>query len=115
MTTIRTAGSVEPYADIHLRNLIDTGALIGPHVEPTAPYLQGVSSIFMQMHVLSGPEDARNFVNQWADAGATNFKAYMHITRAELGSAIQAAHARLLKVTGHLCSVTSRGSGTGDR
>ena len=106
VTTIRTAGSVEPYADINLRNLIDSGTLIGPHVEPTAPYLQGVSNIFMQMHVLSGPEDAKNFVNQWADAGATNFKAYMHITRAELGAAIQAAHARHLKVTGHLCSVT---------
>jgi cytosine/adenosine deaminase-related metal-dependent hydrolase len=106
VTTIRTAGSVEPYADINLRDLIDSGTLIGPHVEPTAPYLQGVSNIFMQMHVLSGPDDAKNFVNQWADAGATNFKAYMHITRAELGAAIQTAHARHLKVTGHLCSVT---------
>ena len=106
VTTIRTAGSVEPYADINLRSLIDNGTLIGPHVEPTAPYLQGVSNIFMQMHVLSGPDDAKQFVNQWADAGATNFKAYMHITRAELGAAIQTAHARHLKVTGHLCSVT---------
>jgi imidazolonepropionase-like amidohydrolase len=106
VTTIRTAGSVEPYADINLRQLIDNGTLIGPHVEPTAPYLQGVSPIFMQMHTLTGPEDARRFVDQWADAGATNFKAYMHITRAELSAAIQEAHARHLKVTGHLCSVT---------
>ena len=30
----------------------------------------------------------------------------MHITRAELGAAIQAAHALHLKVTGHLCSIT---------
>jgi hypothetical protein len=29
----------------------------------------------------------------------------MHITRAELGAAIKAAHARGIKVTGHLCSV----------
>ncbi|MEK6399038.1 MAG: amidohydrolase family protein, partial [Terriglobus sp.] len=106
VTTIRTAGSVEPYADINLRQLIDNGTLIGPHVEPTAPYLQGVSPIFMQMHTLTGPEDARHFVDQWADAGATNFKAYMHITRAELSAAIQEAHARHLKVTGHLCSIT---------
>jgi imidazolonepropionase-like amidohydrolase len=60
----------------------------------------------MQMHTLSGPEDATKFVNFWAAAGSTNFKAYMHITRAELGAAIQAAHALHLKVTGHLCSVT---------
>src|SRR5258708_21620753 len=58
VTTIRTAGSVEPYADINLRHLIDAGTLIGPHVEPTAPYLQGQSDIFMQMHVLTGPDDA---------------------------------------------------------
>jgi imidazolonepropionase-like amidohydrolase len=37
VTTIRTAGSVEPYADINLRKLIDAGNLIGLHVEPTAP------------------------------------------------------------------------------
>jgi imidazolonepropionase-like amidohydrolase len=32
----------------------------------------------------------------------------MHITRAELGAAIEEAHKRGLKVTGHLCSVTYR-------
>jgi imidazolonepropionase-like amidohydrolase len=106
VTTIRTAGSVEPYADINMRRLVETGGLIGPHIEPTAPYLQGPSEIFLQMHTLTGPEDAKAFVNFWAASGATNFKAYMHITRAELGAAIQAAHALHLKVTGHLCSVT---------
>jgi enamidase len=47
-------------------------------------------------------------VNYWADEGATSFKAYMHIRRAELGAAVQEAHKRGLKVTGHLCSVTYR-------
>ncbi len=79
VTTIRTAGSVEPYADINLRRLIDAGTLIGPHIEPTAPYLQGKSDIFMQMHALSGPAEATAFVKFWAGQGATNFKAYMHI------------------------------------
>jgi len=106
VTTIRTAGSVEPYADINLRKLIDTGALLGPHVEPTAPYLQGKNDIFIQMHALGSPEEATAFVNFWASQGATDFKAYMHITRAELEAAIKAAHALHLKVTGHLCSVT---------
>jgi enamidase len=45
-------------------------------------------------------------VDYWADMGATSFKAYMSITRAQLGAAIDAAHKRGLKVTGHLCSVT---------
>jgi enamidase len=52
--------------------------------------------------------DARKMVNYWADEGATSFKAYMHITRAELGAAAEEAHKRRLKITGHLCSVTFR-------
>jgi imidazolonepropionase-like amidohydrolase len=60
------------------------------------------------VHELTGPDDTRRMVNFWADAGATSFKAYMHITRAELGAAIDEAHKRGLKVTGHLCSVTYR-------
>src|SRR5262249_5904538 len=55
---------------------------------------------------LSGPEDARQTVAFWANRGVTSFKAYTHITRDELGAAIAEAHARGLKVTGHLCSVT---------
>jgi len=58
------------------------------------------------MHELTGPEDARQTVDYWADRGVTSFKAYMNITRAELQVAIETAHKRGLKVTGHLCSVT---------
>jgi hypothetical protein len=59
-----------------------------------------------QMHQLSGPEDAGRLVDYWADEGMTPFKAYMSLTRAELRTAIERAHGRKLKVTGHLCSVT---------
>src|SRR6267142_28037 len=57
------------------------------------------------MHELTGPDDARRMVNFWADEGATSFKAYMNITRAELRAAVEEAHKRGLKVTGHLCSI----------
>jgi imidazolonepropionase-like amidohydrolase len=60
------------------------------------------------MHALKGPDDARRTVEYWAGIGVTSFKAYTNITRDELGAAIKAAHARGLKVTGHLCSVTFR-------
>jgi len=106
VTTLRTTGSVEPYADINLRDMIDAGLLVGPHIDVTAPYLQGKSELFMQMYQLKDADDARRFVDFWADAGATSFKAYMHITRAELKSAIDEAHKHGLKLTGHLCSVT---------
>ena len=55
---------------------------------------------------LTRPDDARQTVEYWADRGVTSFKAYMNITRAELKAAIDAAHKRGIKVTGHLCSVT---------
>ncbi|MGI8959675.1 MAG: amidohydrolase family protein [Bryobacteraceae bacterium] len=106
VTTMRTTGSVETYADLNLKRFIDSGSLPGPHIDVTAPYLEGSGSFFIQMHALTGPEDARRFVNYWADQGATSFKAYMNITREELRAAIEEAHKRGLKVTGHLCSVT---------
>jgi enamidase len=58
------------------------------------------------MTTLKDEADARRHVDYWADQGATSFKAYMQITRAELAAAIDQAHKRGLKVTGHLCSVT---------
>jgi imidazolonepropionase-like amidohydrolase len=106
VTTMRTTGSVEGYADINLRDLIDSGQMPGPHMDVTAPYMQGKSDLFMQMYQLKDADDARRFVNFWADAGATSFKAYMHITRAELKAAAEEAHRRGLKITGHLCAVT---------
>jgi imidazolonepropionase-like amidohydrolase len=105
VTSIRTAGSLEPYADLAIKKMIDIGKIPGPKIHATGPYLEGVGSYTPQLHELTGPEDAVRLVNYWIDEGSTSFKAYMHITRAELGAAIKAAHARGIKVTGHLCSV----------
>ncbi len=106
VTTLRTTGSVETYSDLNLKKGIDAGNLPGPHLDVTGPYLEGSQSYFLQMPHLTSPEDARQTVEYWADRGVTSFKAYMNITRAELKAAIDAAHKRGIKVTGHLCSVT---------
>ncbi|MGN6820854.1 MAG: amidohydrolase family protein [Sphingomonas sp.] len=106
VTTLRTTGSVEPYTDLNMKHMIDTGVLPGPHMDVTGPYLEGASSPFVQMHLLRDAADARAMVNYWADQGVTSFKAYMNITRDELKAAIDAAHARGIKITGHLCAVT---------
>jgi len=106
VTTMRTTGSVETYADLNLKRDIDAGKLPGPHLDVTGPYLEGAESYFLQMPHLTGADDARQTVEYWADRGVTSFKAYMNITRAELKAAIDAAHKRGIKVTGHLCSVT---------
>jgi imidazolonepropionase-like amidohydrolase len=106
VTTMRTTGSVEPYADLNLKHDIDAGSIPGPHLDVTGPYLEGSTSYFVQMPHLASPEDARRTVEYWAGQGVTSFKAYMNITRAELKAAIDTAHKRGIKVTGHLCSVT---------
>jgi len=108
VTTIRTTGGLETYTDIELKKQIDSGKAPGPKIHVTGPYLEGVGSFAVQMHALTGPEDARRTVAFWAGEGATSFKAYMFITRAELAAAIDEAHKGGLKVTGHLCSVTFR-------
>jgi imidazolonepropionase-like amidohydrolase len=106
VTTMRTTGSVETYADLNLKRDIDDGKLPGPHIDVTGPYLEGATSYFIQMPHLTSPEQARATVDYWADMGVTSFKAYMTITRAELKAAIDEAHKRGIKITGHLCSVT---------
>jgi len=108
VTTIRTAGSMEPYADLEIKRYIDAGRIPGPKMHLTGPYLTGPGAYLLQLHALATPEEAVKMVNYWADLGFTSFKAYTNITRAQLGAAIRAAHARGLKVTGHLCSVTFR-------
>lgn len=106
VTTMRTTGSVEPYADLNVKTEIDSGKMVGPHMDVTGPYLEGAGSYFIQMHQITSPEDARRTVAFWAEQGVTSFKAYMNITRAELKAAIDEVHRKHLKITGHLCSVT---------
>ncbi len=108
VTTMRTAGSMMPYADINLKRSIDSGEALGPTMDVTAPYLNGPGLGIAAVKTLEGPDDAERMVDYWAGEGSTSFKAYMQISRAELGRAVEAAHARDLKVTGHLCSVTYR-------
>jgi imidazolonepropionase-like amidohydrolase len=106
VTTLRTTGNVEGFTDLEVKHRVDAGLMPGPHIDASAPYLEGEGSVFGQMHQLKDADDARRNVDFWADEGVTSFKAYMNITRDELAAAIQEAHKRGFKLTGHLCSVT---------
>jgi imidazolonepropionase-like amidohydrolase len=107
VTTIRTAGGRSPYAEINLRHNINRGRVPGPRIHLTAPYITGDSG-GGSMDVVTSPDEARRFVAYWASEGATWIKAYTDIRRAELKAAIEEAHKRGIKVTGHLCSVSFR-------
>ena len=108
VTTARTAGTLEPYTDLSLKKLIDDGKVPGPKLHVTGPYVGDLEGRIPQMHTLTGPDDAARLVDYWAAEGATSFKAYMSIKPEELKAAIEHAHARHIKVTGHLCAVGFR-------
>src|SRR5687768_8306127 len=105
VTTMRTGGNVNGFMDLNMMRLVESGQKPGPAIDATAPYLNGVNT-FIQMRALKGPEDARRQVQYWTDEGATSLKLYMQISRGELAAAVNEAHRRGIKVTGHLCSVT---------
>jgi len=107
VTTIRTTGGRSPYAEINVKEAIDAGRVPGPRIHLTAPYITGGSS-GGSMAEINSPEAARRFVAYWAQEGAEWIKAYTDIKSADLKAAIDEAHKRGLKVTGHLCSVSFR-------
>jgi len=106
VTTARTTGSIDAASDLRAKRRIDNSEQPGPELFLTAPYLEGAPPLFREMRVLSGPDDAKKSVDNYAAQGFTSFKAYTDITPAELQAAIDEAHARSTKITGHLCSVT---------
>jgi imidazolonepropionase-like amidohydrolase len=105
VTTIRTTGGTSPYHEINMKRAIERGATPGPRMHLTGPYITGPGARETMAQVAS-PEEARRLVGYWADEGVSWFKAYTDISRAALGAAIDEAHRRGLKFTGHLCSVT---------
>lgn len=108
VTTARTGGTVAPYADINLRDAIAAGTAIGPDLDVTGPYIEASGLPVMEMHNVADADETERFVNYWADVGATSFKAYMMLRRDQLRRAIETAHRRGLRITGHLCAVTYR-------
>jgi imidazolonepropionase-like amidohydrolase len=107
VTTIRTTGGRSPYAEINTKAAIDAGRVPGPRVHLTAPYITaGAAGAAGSMATITSPEAARRFVAYWAAEGMTWIKAYTDISRADLAAAIDEAHKRGMKATGHLCSVS---------
>ena len=101
VTTIRTAGTFDLAGDLRIKRLIDAGKQPGPTIHVSSPYLNAAGAA-------PDPQRSAQQVADWADEGATSFKAYTSLRREELKAAIQAAHQRRLKVTGHLCAVGFR-------
>jgi imidazolonepropionase-like amidohydrolase len=105
VTTGMTAGSQFPYQELNLKRAIDAGVMAGPRLHVSGPYLAGGPATTGNFRILADAEEARRVVSYWADEGATWVK-FMSGPRELLAAVIQEAHARGVRVTGHLCSIT---------
>jgi imidazolonepropionase-like amidohydrolase len=105
VTTALTAGSMLPYNELNTKRMVDAGELPGPRLHIAGPYLTGPRDDPGPFSIIESPEQATRVVNYWADEGATWFK-ILNGPTAVVRAVVNAAHARGLKVTAHLCAVT---------
>lgn len=106
VTTMRTAGSIQPITDLNVKKWINEGKMTGPKMDVTGPFIEREGYEIPELGFVKGTAEVAKMVNYWADQGVTSFKVYNHITREDLKICVDEAHKRGLKVTGHLCSVT---------
>jgi imidazolonepropionase-like amidohydrolase len=106
VTTAMTAGSMLPYHEVSLKRAVEAGQTPGPRFLITGPYLDGDASRNPFTVKVGTPEAARRAVAYWSEEGATWIKFLGTESRAVLRAAIEEAHARGLRMTAHLCSVT---------
>ena len=106
VTSAMTAGSRSPEVELDLKRRVDRGAIPGPRFHVSGPYLDAGAGGPVNRVAVTTPEEVRAVIAQWAERGATWFKFLGGVSREVLGAAIEDAHRRGLRVTGHLCSVT---------
>ena len=72
VTTARTTGSVEPYSDLEVKRRIEDGRMPGPHLDLTAPYIEGTRA--------RAQRSVRGFDNERRQAGpaGTTLSLSMH-------------------------------------
>ena len=112
VTTMRTAGSIEPQTDLNLKRMIAEGKLTGPNMDVTAPYIERKGFDIPSLNVIKDTAEAAASVIFWASKGCTSYKMYMHATKEDLKVVVREAHQRGLKVTGHIGAITYREAAT---
>jgi hypothetical protein len=105
VTTAMTAGSQLPEQELALKRAIDAGQMPGPRLLIAGPYITAGARRTGGFRGIDSAEEAKRFVDEWAGNGATWFKVMSGPSNV-LCWVIDAAHARGLRVTGHLCAVT---------
>lgn len=106
VTTMRTAGSIQPQSDLNVKQWILDGKMTGPKMDVTSPFIEREGVSIAELGYIKSVEEVSEIVDFWSKRGVTSFKLYNNITKEDMKLSIAEAHKRGLKVTGHLCSVT---------
>ena len=83
---MRTGGNMNGFMDLNLKRGVDEGREAGPGDRRDRARTSTAPNTFLQMRSMADAAEARRQVAYWADMGATSFKAYMQISRAQLGA-----------------------------
>lgn len=106
VTSIRTAGSIEPQTDLNIKQSIIDGKMLGPKMDVTGPFIERPGTPVPEVAAIKSSDEAEAMVNYWSDRGVNSFKVYQNVTKEDLERVVKTAHAHGKKVTGHICSVT---------
>lgn len=106
VTSMRTGGSIEPYADLRTKADIDAGHIPGPKLHLTMPYLDGEGTPIPQIPPVASAAAAVRMIDYWADEGFTSAKMYVNLPADIMAAAITEAHKRGMQVTGHIGKVS---------
>ena len=102
VTSARTVGTFNPYADLKIKKAIDSGILNGPDYDLSF----FISGIPLKVYTENDEEGAREAVRFWVKRGFTSVKAH-GITGDRLEAIINESHKMGVKVTadlGHMMS-----------
>lgn len=103
VTTIFTAGDFDPQEALALRESMDNGEAVGPHLLIAGPYFSGGNAPAWMLKAQS-PDAMRVIYESWSDK-IDGVKVYTLIPEDQFIALLNAAHADGLIVTGHLESI----------
>lgn len=104
VTTLFTAGDFDPGGAIALRDRIEDGEAVGPHILTAGPYFSGGNAPAWMLKAQT-PEEMRALYEAWNDR-IDGVKVYTRIPEDQFIALLNGAHADGLIVTGHLESIS---------
>jgi imidazolonepropionase-like amidohydrolase len=94
VTTMRTAGSIQPQSDLNVKKWIIEGKMTGPKMDVTSPFIEREGTPIAELGFIEDTHEVAEIVNFWANRGVTSFKLYNNITKEDMKLCVEEAHKR---------------------